>query len=83
MGGVVEADAEDRARARDGGEQGHVGERVLVAVGRREVAGGEAVEDGAAAEGDDPVAPDLPGMRCWTFGVRNVASRMARDRTFV
>ena len=34
VGGVVEADAEDRARVRDGREQGHLGERVRVAVGR-------------------------------------------------
>ena len=31
--GVVEPDPEDRPRARDGGEQGDVGERVLLAVG--------------------------------------------------
>ena len=83
VGGVVEADAEDRARARDGGEQGDVGERVLLAVGRGGVAGGEAVEHGAGARRRRPVAAHLPGACSVPSGVRNVASRMARDRTFV
>ena len=56
MLGVVEADPEDRPGARDGGEQGDVGERVLVAVGGGGLAGGEAVAHGAAGERDDGVA---------------------------
>ena len=59
--GVVEADAEDRARLRHGGQQRDIGERVRVAVGGRAVARGEAVEDGAGGERDDLVAADLAG----------------------
>ena len=80
--GVVEPDPEDRARARHGGEQGDVGERVLLAVGGGRVAGGEAVADGAAGEGDDAIVAHLAGCSV-PSGVRKVARRMAGHRTFV
>ena len=63
MRGVVEADAEDRARLRDRSKQRHAGERVRLAVGGRAVAGGETIEHGAVREGDDLVAADLAGER--------------------
>jgi len=61
--GVIEADAEDRARLRHRRQQLHSVERVRRAVRRRAVAGGEAVEHGALREGDDLGAADLAGDR--------------------
>src|SRR4029079_12839906 len=69
VGGVVEADAEDRARAQHGREQLHVGQCALLAVGGRAGARGETVEDGAGGEVDHPVAPDLAGA--WVVGARD------------